>query len=120
MYIYIIIKMDKFEILKSEKYNVGNIQKQRINITTKTKGKPLDQADIKNIVKMINEKYIRVKKKEAKILVRGMSEIGVWTIKAYEDTIEDMWGNEDDYLAGRITDTGKFQRFDQIEIFLYS
>ena len=49
-----------------------------------------------------------------------MSEIGVWTIKSYEDTIEDMWGNEDDYLAGRITDTGKFQRFDQIEISLYS
>ena len=65
MYIYIIIKMDKFEILKSEKYNVCNIQKQRINITTKTKGKPLDQADIKNIVKMINEKYIRDKKKRS-------------------------------------------------------
>ena len=47
--------MDKFEILKSEKYNVGNIKKKRINITTKTKGKPLDQADIKSIVKMINE-----------------------------------------------------------------
>ena len=112
--------MDKFNILKNEKYNVGNIQKQRINITTKTKGKPLDQADIKNIVKMINEKYIRDKKKEAEILVHGMSKIGVWTIKSYEDTIEDMWGNEDDYLAGRITDTGRFQRFYQIEISLYS
>ncbi len=58
--------MDKFNILKNEKYNVDNIQKQRINITTKTKGKPLDQADIKNIVKMINEKYIRDKKKKLK------------------------------------------------------
>ena len=55
--------MQEFNILKNEKYNVGKIQKQRINITTKTKGKPLDQADIKNIVKMINEKYIRDKKK---------------------------------------------------------
>ena len=59
-------------------------------------------------------------KKKAKILVRGMSEIGVWTIKSYEDTIEDMWGNEDDYLAGRITNTDEFQRFDQMEISLYS
>ena len=49
-----------------------------------------------------------------------MSEIGVWTIKAYEDTIEDMWGNEDDYFAGRVRDSGKFQQFDQIEISLYS
>ena len=68
MYIYIIIKMDKFEILKSEKYNVGNIQKQLINITTKTKGKPLDQADIKNIVKLINDKYLRDKKRKLKYL----------------------------------------------------
>ena len=35
-----------------------------------------------------------------------MSEIGVWTIKAYEDTTEDMWSNEDNYFAGRITGTG--------------
>ena len=31
--------MQEFNILKNEKYNVGKIQKQRINITTKTKGK---------------------------------------------------------------------------------
>jgi len=49
-----------------------------------------------------------------------MSELGVWTIKKYEDTIENMWADEDDYLNGRITDTGKFQRFDQIEVSLYS
>ena len=60
--------MQEFNILKNEKYNVGKIQKQRINITTKTKGKPLNQADIKNIVKMINEKYIRDKKKKLKYL----------------------------------------------------
>ena len=112
--------MEKFNILKNEKYNVGNIQKQRINITTKTKGKPLEQKDIKNIVKLINDKYLRDKKKEAKILVRGMSEIGVWTIKSYEDTIENMFDDEEDYFAGRVADTGRFQRFDQIEISLYS
>ena len=112
--------MEKFDILKNEKYNVGNIQKKSINITTKTKGTPLDQKDIKNIVKLINDKYLRDKKKEPKILVRGMSEIGVWTIKAYEDTIEQMWDDEDDYFAGRVRDSGKFQQFDQIEVSLYS
>ena len=112
--------MEKFNILGNQKYNVGNIQKQRINITTKTKGKPLNQADIKNIVKLINDKYLRDKKKEAKILVRGMSEIGVWTIKSYEDTIENMFDDEEDYFAGRVADTGKFQKFDQIEISFYS
>ena len=49
-----------------------------------------------------------------------MSEIGVWNIESYEDTIDAMLDDEDDYFAGRITDTGKFQRFDQIEISLYA
>ncbi len=92
---------------------------KRINITTKTKGKPLKQKDIKEIVKLINEKYIPDKDRTPKILVRGLSEIGVWTIKSYEDTIDAMFDDEDDYFAGRITDTGRFQQFDQIEISLY-
>jgi predicted transcriptional regulator len=112
--------MDSFNVLKSEKFNVGKIQKQRINITNKIKGKPLKQKDIKEIVNQINAKYIRDKDKTPKILVRGMSEIGVWTIKSYEDTIVAMFDDEDDYFAGRITDTGKFQQFDQIEISLYA
>ena len=53
--------MEKFNILKNEIYKVGNVQKQRINITTKTIGKPLEQKDIKNIVKLINDKYLRDK-----------------------------------------------------------
>ena len=112
--------MDKFNILKSEKYNVGNIQKQRINITTKVKGKPLKQSDIKKVVKLINEKCIRDKDRVPKILVRGISELGVWTIKSYEDNIDNMFDDEEDYFAWRVRDTGKFQSFDQIEISLYS
>ena len=40
MYINIIIKsMDNFNVLKSEKVNVGKIQKQRINITQQNQKK---------------------------------------------------------------------------------
>ena len=49
-----------------------------------------------------------------------MSEIGVWTIKDYEDTIDTMFDDEADYLDGRTRDRGQFQSFDQIEISLYS
>ena len=112
--------MDKFEVLKNEKYNVGKIQKQRINIVSKTKGKALKQKDIKEIVKKINAKYIRDKEIEPKILVRGMSTIGVWTIKAYEDNIDEMWEDDEDYFSGRVRDAVAFQQFDQIEISLYS
>ncbi len=89
--------MDKFNVLKNEKFTVGKIQKQRINITHKKKGKALKQKDIKEIVKQINDKYIRDKDRTPKILVRGMSEIGVWTIKSYEDNIDTMFDDEDDY-----------------------
>ena len=112
--------MDRFEILKNEKINVGNIRKQRMNIATKVKGKPLKQKDIKKIVKLIHDKFVEEKETEPKILVRGMSMLGVWTIKSYDDRIEDMWDDEDEYLAGRVVDTGKFQQFDQMEITLYS
>jgi len=112
--------MDKFNVLKNEKFTVGKINKQRINIVSKKKGKPLKQKDIKEIVKQINDKYIRDKDRTPKILVRGMSEIGVWTIKAYEDTIDTMFEDEADYLDGRTRDGGQFQNFDQIEISLYS
>lgn len=112
--------MDNFSVLKSEKFNVGKIQKQRINITNKIKGKPLKQKDIKEIVNQINAKYIRDKDKTPKILVRGMSEIGVWTIKSYEDNIDTMFDDEADYLDGRTRDGGQFQHFDQIEISLYA
>jgi hypothetical protein len=112
--------MNKFNVIKNEKFTVGKIQKQRINIVSKKKGKPLKQKDIKEIVKEINAKYIRDKDRTPKILVRGMSEIGVWTIKAYEDTIDTMFDDEADYLDGRTRDGGQFQQFDQIEISLYS
>ena len=40
MYINIILKsMDNFNVLKSEKFNVGKIQKQRINITQQNQKK---------------------------------------------------------------------------------
>ncbi len=75
--------MDKFNVINNQKFTVGKIQKQRINITHKKKGKALKQNDIKEIVKQINDKYIRDKDRTPKILVRGLSEIGVWTIKSY-------------------------------------
>ena len=111
--------MERLNIISNTKYNVGNIQKQRINIGSR-KETTFKQADIKKIVQDINEKFIKEKKKIPKILVRGMSELGVWTLKAYEDPIDDMFEDYDDYLAGRITDIGKFHSFYQVEISLYS
>ena len=56
--------MDKFNVINNQKFTVGKINKQRINIVSKKKGKPLKQKDIKEIVKEINAKHVR------KILVR--------------------------------------------------
>ena len=66
--------MENFNAIKNEKFNVGKIQKQRINITHK-KGKALKQKDIKEIVKKINAKYIRDKDKTPKIAVIKKAQI---------------------------------------------
>ena len=55
--------MEKINIISNIKYNVGNVQKQRINIGAR-KGKTFKQADIKKLVQEINEKYIKDKKKD--------------------------------------------------------
>ena len=111
--------MERINIISNTQYKVGNIQKQRVNIGAR-KGKTFKQSDIKKLVQEINEKCINEKKKTPKILVRGLSELGVWTLKAYDDPIEDMFEDYDDYLAGRVTDVGKYQKFEQVEISLYS
>ncbi len=38
--------MDKFNVINNQIFNVGKIQKQRINLTHKKKGKALKQKDI--------------------------------------------------------------------------
>ena len=111
--------MEKINIISNTQYKVGNIKKQRVNIGAMN-GKTFKQADIKKLVREINEKYIKEKKKTPKILVRGLSELGVWTLKAYDEPIDEMFEGYDDYLDGRVTDTGKFQSFAQVEISLYS
>ena len=111
--------MEIINIISNTQYKVGNIQKQRVNIGAR-KGKTFKQADIKKLVQEINEKYINEKKKTPKILVRGLTELGIWTLKAYDELIDEMFDDMDDYLAGRVTDTGKFQNFYQIEVSLYS
>ncbi len=42
--------MDKFNVINNQKFTVGKIQKQRINITHKKKGKALKQKDIKELL----------------------------------------------------------------------
>ncbi len=49
-----------------------------------------------------------------------MSTLGVFMIKAYEDSIDEMWEDDEDYFSGRVRDAGSFQQFDHIEISLYS
>jgi hypothetical protein len=111
--------MDKFTVLKNEKFKVGNVNKQKINIGMKKK-KPLKQKDIKEIVKKLSEKFLREKGQEPKILIRGMNTLGVFTIKSYAESIDDMFEDEEDYLSGRVKNSDKFQEFDQVEISLYS
>lgn len=111
--------MEKFTILKNETFNVGGIQKQRIIIKDK-QNKPMKPKEVKKIVQLLNKKYIDTKKKDPKILVRGMDTLGQMTLKGYDEPIDDMFEDVEDYLNGRVKANTKYLDFTQVEISMFS
>jgi hypothetical protein len=111
--------MVSYVTLKNESKQVGGITKQRI-LLKQSNNTPLDIEKIKTLTGLISDKYEKEKKKEPKILVRGLGIQGVRTIKGYSESIEDMFDDIDDYLGGRVKEKTKFMEFTEIEITLYS
>ena len=111
--------MEKFKVLKNETINVGPIQKQRINIS-QTNNKPISLKEVKKLVLMLQKIYKDKKKKDPKILVRGLDILGNITLKGYDDSVDDMFEDVEDYLKGRVQSSTKYSEFRQLEICLFS
>ncbi len=111
--------MDKFSVLKNESFNVGSIQKQRV-VIKQNNNKPMKPKEIKKLVQMLEKKYIDNKKKDPKILVRGMGIGGVFNLKSYDEPIDEMFEDVEDYLKGRVKSDTKYLDFTQVEISMYS
>lgn len=110
----------KFNVLKNESYKVGNIKKQRV-IIKQEDNKYMNLKDVKDIVKKLEQKYKATHKdEEPKILVRGLDILGMFCLKTYDENVDDMFENMEDYLRGRAKDTTKFTEFSQIEISFFS
>ena len=106
MNIYNIIRMERLNIISNTKYNVGNIQKQRINIGSR-KETTFKQADIKKIVKDINEKYTKTLDKLYKIISKYDDYTTIDTfsdidIKKNEPNSEYEYGNLSTLIYGPI------------------
>lgn len=108
-----------FKVLKNESYKVGDIKKQRV-IVKHEDNSYMNLKDVKTIVQQLENKFKAKHKKEPKILVRGLDILGMFTLKSYEEDVEDMFENMEDYLRGRAKDTTKFKEFTQVEISFYS
>jgi hypothetical protein len=111
--------MEKFVVLKNEPFNVGKVQKQRV-VLKHSNNTPMKPKDVKQIVKSLRQKYINTKNKEPKILVRGYDALGAFCLKSYEQDIDDMFEDLEDYLRGRVKDDTRFREFTQIEISMFS
>jgi hypothetical protein len=111
--------MEKFTVLKNETFNVGTIQKQRV-VIKQTNNKPMKQNEVKKLVKMLEQKYRDKKAKDPKILVRGIGIDGVFCLKQYDETVDNMFDDIEDYLRGRVKNTTKYTEFTQIEISMFS
>jgi hypothetical protein len=107
-----------FQILNNTKKKVGSLQKGVINITKGNK-KSLKLLDIKTIGKHIMDDIDAKYKKKCKMIITGLGPLGRSLLKGYDDDIDQMAENEDDYLNGRVRESTKFQKFTQIEISYY-
>jgi hypothetical protein len=110
--------MNSYKILKSSKTKVGTLNKGIINYAKQNNSK-IDLDDIKSIGKHIMETIENKYNKTCKLVINGLGILGRTTIKSYDDDINYIADNDDDYLDGRVKETTKFQEFTQIEIYYY-
>ncbi len=111
--------MNTVTILKNEMVNYkGKASKQQVIIKNKN-DKNLDMSDVKQLARMLSEKFKKSKGKEPRMLIRARGKLGVFCIKDFDESIDNMFENEEDYLKGRNKDTTKYKEYDQIEILMY-
>ncbi len=111
--------MNTVTILKNETVTYSNKKtKQKIVIKNKN-DKNLDMNDVKQIATLVAEKFKKNKGKDPKMLIRARGKLGIFCIKDFEETIDNMFENEEDYLNGRVKETTKYKEYNQIEILMY-
>jgi hypothetical protein len=110
--------MNSYKILKSSKSKVGKLNKGIISYAKQNNTK-IDLDDIKSIGKYIMDTIESKYNKKCKLVINGLGVLGRTTIKSYEDDINYIANNDDEYLNGRVREKTKFQEFTQIEIYYY-
>lgn len=110
--------MNGYKILNNSKKTMGKVNKGIITYAKSDKSK-IDLEDIKEIGKHIMDTIQNKYDKECKIVINGLGILGRTLLKGYEDDIDYMASNDDEYLNGRVREKTKFQEFTQIEIYYY-
>jgi len=96
------------------------ITKKQIKITINNKdtNKPLKLKQIKNYAtKLINRYHI---KSEKGIYVRALGNLGFTTLKSLEDTIDNMYNYNEEYIGDRVKEDTKFTEFYEIQYVLFT
>ena len=87
----------------------------------------MDEAEIKNVVKKIEQRFIRDNKEVPLMYVRARTILGditvgeietspFMTIKRTEQAIDNMFSDFEEYLNGRAVETTNYREYYQVEI----
>jgi hypothetical protein len=109
--------MEGFKILDSASNDVNGITKKRFVIGKKNNTR-MTFNEVKKVAQLINNKAKKKYKGEPKMIVRVLSDMGVRTLtfKGYDDDLDNLAENEEDYLKGRVRDPTQFNKMYQAEI----
>lgn len=110
--------MNAFKIIEQEEKDINGITRKRLVIRKKNKTQ-MTFKDIKRVAKLIDEKAQAKYKKDPQMVIRGMSTLGIRTLKAKKDDVDGMAEEYDEYLNGRVQEDTKFNEFFQTEFLIY-
>src|ERR1700753_2988348 len=110
--------MFKTELVSDKK--IGRLRVLQTRVRLQENGHWMEPLDVQQYVDALiegaNEKFgFRNGIPKYKMLVRGLTPQGWWTLKTYQQENIDLQ-DIDDYLDGRVATTNKFGKFAQLQI----
>ena len=103
--------MDKYKVTDPTRREIGNLVEitTRFRLNTK-KNRQLDVKHMREILEIVEAGI----PENAKVMVRGLNGHRFFTFKTYNTDLKVL--DFDEYYRNKVEDTGKFEKFEYIEI----
>jgi hypothetical protein len=102
-----------FENIKSK--NINGMMKKTFDIINKDK-KKININNIKNLLETIENEQKAKTKKNVKVTILGLNDLGIRTLKGANESFEDLIERHEEYLGGKVSDYTKFNNFYRLQV----